>query len=39
MHADRPAGFSTRAIHLGYDPMANEGALDRQKDRSHHLHC
>ena len=27
MHADRPAGFSTRAIHLGYDPMANEGAL------------
>ena len=25
MHAT--AGFSTRAIHLGYDPMANEGAL------------
>lgn len=23
----RPAGFSTRAIHFGYEPMDNEGAL------------
>lgn len=27
MHSDRPAGFATRAIHLGHDPMQHEGAL------------
>jgi len=27
MHHDRSAGFATRAIHLGHDPMAHEGAL------------
>jgi len=25
--ADRPAGFATRAIHFGYDPAQNQGAL------------
>ena len=24
---NRPQGFSTRAIHLGYDPAEHEGAL------------
>ena len=24
---NQPAGFATRAIHLGHDPMQNEGAL------------
>lgn len=27
MNPQRPAGFATRAIHLGYDPMQNQGAL------------
>ncbi len=27
MNPHRPAGFATRAIHLGYDPMQNQGAL------------
>src|SRR6516162_4655663 len=27
MHPRRPNGFATRAIHIGYDPMAHEGAL------------
>lgn len=27
MNPNRPAGFATRAIHLGYDPMQHEGAL------------
>ena len=25
--SNRPLGFATRAIHHGYDPLANEGAL------------
>jgi len=27
MRSDRPAGFATRAIHHGYEPMEHEGAL------------
>lgn len=27
MQSDRSAGFATRAIHLGHDPLAHEGAL------------
>ncbi|WP_417769888.1 methionine gamma-lyase [Stappia sp.] len=27
MTTNRPLGFATRAIHHGYDPLANEGAL------------
>lgn len=27
MNPSRPAGFATRAIHLGYEPSENEGAL------------
>lgn len=27
MHGDTPKGFSTRAIHHGYDPMSEQGAL------------
>lgn len=27
MNPHRPAGFATRAIHFGYDPMQNQGAL------------
>ena len=29
MHDGKTKGFSTRAIHHGYDPMSADGALTR----------